>query len=449
MAGNANWSNPTLSTTKVNWPDEIRQLAEDALMMLDQSGTPATSTNLPTGAKRWNDGSSRWEIYNGTSWDALAASYAITVTGVTAGAINATALGTNAVTEIKINAGAVTSGKLGSNAVIAGKIAAGAINNSADFAAGVVDSTALGANAVIAGKIAAGAINNSADFTAGVVNATALGTNAVTSVKINAGAVIAGKIGALAVGSTELASSAVTTAKIDALAVTQAKIGALQVSQGKIADNAINQAKLTHASGADRGGSQIWDATGVPVILQPGAAGEVLTGQGAAAPPAWAPPALFGLQTAIPTTSGTTKDFNNLTSVIPVPRRITITYAGVSLSSGAELTIRLGDATSFESSGYSGSVGDNSDHALFSSAFQLVQTGVAGANYHGQAILTLLDASTNTWTISGSLSRADLASLSLSGFSGSKSLSGPLTRVRVTSTTPDTFDAGKVGCLVE
>jgi hypothetical protein len=51
-----------------------------------------TSTNVPTGAIRWNAGTSLWERYNGTSWAALAATYGISISGSAGSAATASNL---------------------------------------------------------------------------------------------------------------------------------------------------------------------------------------------------------------------------------------------------------------------------------------------------------------------------------------------------------------------
>ena len=67
---------------------------KDLAMMLEPTLT-GTSTNLPTGAVRWNATTIRWERYNGTAWVTLPAAgnnvYAISISG---NAATATALAT-------------------------------------------------------------------------------------------------------------------------------------------------------------------------------------------------------------------------------------------------------------------------------------------------------------------------------------------------------------------
>lgn len=62
----------------------IAQAHKDLAMMLEPTLT-STSTNLPTGAVRWNATTVRWERYNGSSWVTLPAAgnnvYAISISG--------------------------------------------------------------------------------------------------------------------------------------------------------------------------------------------------------------------------------------------------------------------------------------------------------------------------------------------------------------------------------
>lgn len=62
---------------------------QDLARMLEPTLT-GTSTNIPTGAVRWNAGTSKWERYGGSSWGNLATTYAISISGNAATATSAT-----------------------------------------------------------------------------------------------------------------------------------------------------------------------------------------------------------------------------------------------------------------------------------------------------------------------------------------------------------------------
>jgi hypothetical protein len=71
---NANWSNPTLTSTYTNFVTEVKSRDEDLALQFD--GT--TSTNLVTNTIRWDSSANRWKKWNGSSWAELTATYALT-----------------------------------------------------------------------------------------------------------------------------------------------------------------------------------------------------------------------------------------------------------------------------------------------------------------------------------------------------------------------------------
>ena len=97
------------------------------------------------------------------------------------------------------------------------------------------------------------------------------GDNTVTSAKIVNGTIVAD----------DLATNAVTTIKITDLNVTT----------GKLADDAVTLAKM--AAGTD-GNLISYDASGNPVAVATGSAGQILTSAGAGAPPTFQTPAAGG-----------------------------------------------------------------------------------------------------------------------------------------------------------
>ena len=101
------------------------------------------------------------------------------------------------------------------------------------------------------------------------------GDNTVTSAKIVNGTIVAA----------DLATNAITTIKITDSNVTTAKIADLNVTTGKLADDAVTLAKM--ASGTD-GNIISYDASGNPVAVATGNAGQLLTSAGAGAPPTFA-----------------------------------------------------------------------------------------------------------------------------------------------------------------
>ena len=145
----------------------------------------------------------------------------------------------------------------------------------------------------------------------GTVTTAKLADDAVTAAKIASSAVVTAsivddnvtqaKIADDAVGADQLAASAVVTASIVDDAVTQAKIAddavgadqlaASAVVTASIVDDAVTLAKM--ASGTD-GNLISYDASGNPVAVATGNAGQILTSAGAGAPPTFADPAAAG-----------------------------------------------------------------------------------------------------------------------------------------------------------
>lgn len=184
-----------------------------------------------------------------------------------------------------------------------------------------------------------------------------------------------------------------------------------------------------------------YGASGVPNRLSPGTAGQVLRTNGAGADPSWGERIEIGTPQA--TTSGTVKDF-----AIPAGvKQITVSVSGLSFAAGTIPLIEIGDAGGIETSDYSGSVYTASFSVLLSSGFALITAGAATDVYHGSLTLTLMDDSTNTWAAFGVFARSDVAQASF--VAGTKSLSGPLTTVRLTTSNAAAFDSGKVNVVYQ
>jgi hypothetical protein len=161
------------------------------------------------------------------------------------------------------------------------------------------------------------------------------------------------------------------------------------------------------------------------------------------------------LSTAVASTSGTSIDFTSIPSWV---KRLTVMLSGVSLSGTDGIILQLGDSGGIEATGYVGNRFDTNDAGAinvtaFSTAFLLTTAGggsAAGNLYSGQVILSLLDASTNTWVMNGSTSPTTTGSSArICIFSGGKPLSSTLTQLSIGRTGTNTFDAGSVNLLLE
>jgi len=149
--------------------------------------------------------------------------------------------------------------------------------------------------------------------------------------------------------------------------------------------------------------------------------------------------------TAQATTSGTAIDFTGIPSWV---KRVTVMLNGVSLSATANLLVQIGSG-SFTTSGYvssscavsSGTI--NSTSGSTSTAGFISHFSLATAACSGQ--ITLTNVTGNTWVASHSI--GGNADARFGG--GTLTLSGVLDRVRITSTSTDTFDAGSINILYE
>lgn len=154
------------------------------------------------------------------------------------------------------------------------------------------------------------------------------------------------------------------------------------------------------------------------------------------------------LGTPVATTSGTAIDFTGIPSGT---KRIIISFVGVSANANSNWIIQIGDSGGIETTGYlgSGSTWNNAATPTvtnFTTGFGIITASAANV-WHGSVILTLENSSTNTWVASGNLSLSNTTSFGAT--SGSKSTSAVLDRVRLTTVSTDTFDAGEINIQYE
>ena len=147
--------------------------------------------------------------------------------------------------------------------------------------------------------------------------------------------------------------------------------------------------------------------------------------------------------TAQASTSGTSIDFTSIPSWV---KRITVMFGGVSTNGSSNLLIQIG-AGSVTSTGYVSTCAYNGNGTLQSAnstaGFVIVSQNSSQTVY-GQLIISLIGS--NIWVANGNVTNSTTASSMLSG---GVTLSGTLDRVRITSVTPDTFDAGSINILYE
>jgi hypothetical protein len=160
-------------------------------------------------------------------------------------------------------------------------------------------------------------------------------------------------------------------------------------------------------------------------------------------------PARVNLGTSQATTSGTTKDWTGIPSWV---RRISINFAGVSVSGTSNPLIQIGDSGGIEATGYlGGGLGVANASSVGVSNYTTgfgINSALAANVLHGRVVLELLDAATNTWAASGNLMLSNSAAAI--SVAGSKALSATLTQVRLTTVNgTDTFDAGLANVTYE
>ena len=144
--------------------------------------------------------------------------------------------------------------------------------------------------------------------------------------------------------------------------------------------------------------------------------------------------------TVTATTSGTTKDFTSIPAGV---KEITLMLDGMSTNGTTDYLLQLGDSGGIETSGYAAVATNTHDGTTPSgtAGFTLSVDVAAATLSHGFVTIKLLDASTFTWVAAGNIHQTGQA---LTSVAGSKSLSAELTQIRLTSVSPNTFDAGKI-----
>lgn len=151
--------------------------------------------------------------------------------------------------------------------------------------------------------------------------------------------------------------------------------------------------------------------------------------------------------TEVATTSGTAKEFTAIPSWV---KRITVAFAGVSVSGSSPIMVQLGTgSTTYTTSGYLGSndiVAGSTNFSNLSSGFSLTDSNTAANVFHG--VMTLVKLSSNVWVAQSMAGTSNSGQLGVMG--GSITLAAALTALRITTVNgTDTFDAGSVNILYE
>jgi hypothetical protein len=151
-------------------------------------------------------------------------------------------------------------------------------------------------------------------------------------------------------------------------------------------------------------------------------------------------------KTVVASTSGTSIDFTGLPSGL---KRITVMCSAFSTNGTSNPIVQLGTSGGVQATSYTGSVWlANTSNNLNSTGFFISPSVGAVTVLESVITLNLLNSATGLWVASIVSSQSNSAT-SIVG-SGSKTLSGTLDRVRITTVNgTDTFDAGSVNILYE
>jgi hypothetical protein len=155
---------------------------------------------------------------------------------------------------------------------------------------------------------------------------------------------------------------------------------------------------------------------------------------------------LLRLETAQNTTSGTSIDFLNIPSWA---KKITVMFNGVSTNGSSFIIVTLGTSSGVETTNYfSYRLGITTTPAAYATNTTVgIFCGGGGASSDTRGSITITTLSNNNWVWHGACYDGTGNGTC---FMGSKTLSGTLDRVRLTTVNgTDTFDNGSVNILIE
>jgi len=150
--------------------------------------------------------------------------------------------------------------------------------------------------------------------------------------------------------------------------------------------------------------------------------------------------------TAVASTSGTSIDFTGIPSTV---KRITVMFNGVSLSGTSNILVQIGGSGGVENTGYvarGGTILDTGSITILDSTAGFpIRLGAAVNLFYGVMYINLISSNQFCASYSGTSGATNVQT-----GGGSKTLSGTLTQVRITTVNgTDTFDAGSVNILWE
>lgn len=201
---------------------------------------------------------------------------------------------------------------------------------------------------------------------------------------------------------------------------------------------------LTTLAGLSLAAGDVLYATGADTVarLAIGTAGQVLQVNSGATAPEWATVSGISLQSPV-TMTGTSQDFGSIPATV---NRVTLNWNAVSVSGTDTISILLGTASAFETTGYSGvcmtvTTGGNAgfNHSVDFRLYDNVPT--ATMQLSGTVVFTRV--SGNIWAVAGQIGPHDNTRFRV--ITGNKTLAADLTRIRVQTTGGvQTFDNGTI-----
>lgn len=195
------------------------------------------------------------------------------------------------------------------------------------------------------------------------------------------------------------------------------------------------------------GTAQIQDSAITTAKIATGAVATIDIADAAVTPTKLSQPLTLG--TAV-TASGTSVDFTGIPAWV---KRVTMMFNGVSTNGTSIPQIQLGAGT-VDTTGYLAIVGNvqttvNTTRAVTSTTGFYIQHATQATDTTQGAVTFMLIGS-NTWVCSGTVYSIQSGSTGVNPISGSKTLSGTLDRVRITTVNgTDTFDAGTINIMYE
>jgi hypothetical protein len=201
----------------------------------------------------------------------------------------------------------------------------------------------------------------------------------------------------------------------------------------------------TNSTAVPTAGGVVYGTGTAQAVTAAGTSGQFLTSAGAGTPTWSSVTTGFTLATPLTTTSGATAEFTGIPAGVKV---IHINLAGVSFSAAQNILMQVGTASAYLTTGYTSKAGYIASSMVApqgsTTYFLLNYTAATSAAdaFSGTVILTLLNASTNLWCLSGNLAAAASTS-EISICAGSITMTDAITRLKIYPSSGN-FDAGSI-----